>query len=317
MRFSHISLGGLALAIATPAFADTLPADPATAPAIDPMTPVSADAPAVPAATDAPAAPVQDASPTSPPPAITFTGSITLVSDYRFRGATQTNGDPALQATLNINHSSGFYIGTFASLIDGQLDGSTPALTGYGGAEVDLYGGFTKTLSSGVGFDVGLLYYLYPTRAAGFKTDFFEPYASVNYTIGPVNAKVGANYAWGGQAGLNFTPGKDDSLYLYGELSFAVPTTPVTLKGHLGRTDGSLGLLNPLGTDDTYLDWSLTAEASLGGLKVGVSYVDTDISEAKGLWSKGYGHSQLTKFDRFAQFYGRGSTVLAYVGYSF
>ncbi|URW75793.1 TorF family putative porin [Sphingomonas donggukensis] len=281
MRFSTLGAAAILIAAATPAAAQD--SDPATR-LPDPAT--------------------------APPPALTVTGSATLISDYRFRGLTQTDGKPAIQGTVNVNHSSGFYVGTFVSTIDGGPDGSTPALTGYGEAEVDLYGGFTKTLSNGVGIDVGLLYYLYPIdKTSGLNTDFFEPYAAVTYTIGPVATKLGAAYAWGGQDGLaGFDPrgGNDDNLYAYGEASVAIPTTPVTLKGHLGYSEGSLGGFN--GTlDNNYLDWSVTAEAVGGPLKVGVSYVDTDISERRtAAFPKGYARSL-----------GRGATVLAYVGFAF
>jgi uncharacterized protein (TIGR02001 family) len=267
MRFSTLAIGSIALLAAAPAFARD---------------------------------------DTAAPPAITVTGNVTLVSDYRFRGATQTNGDGAVQATVNVNHASGLYIGSFASTIDGGPDGKTPALANYGKVEVDLYGGFSKTLPSGVGFDVGLLYYYYADGAKPVNTDFFEPYASANYTLGPVNVKAGVNYAWGGQSGLDFTTGKDDSLYVYGELAVGVPRTPITLKGHLGRTNGSLGLLNPTASDDSYTDWSLTAEAVGGPFKAGVSYVDTDIT-----------NGTVPGVGRFAQRLGRGSTVLGYVGFTF
>ncbi len=273
MRFSTILLSGLALAIATPAVAqDAEPAD-ASAPA-----------------------------PTDPPRELTVTGGATVTTDYRFRGLTQTNEDFAIQGTVNVNHSSGFYVGTWASSIDGGCDGSTPALTCYGGAEVDLYGGFTKTLSSGIGVDVGLLYYYYPGGKNRVNTDYFEPYASLTYTIGPVAAKAGLAYAWGGQDGLDFTTGHDDDIYVYGEGSVGIPTTPITLKGHVGYTSGSLGLANPSAGDDTYWDWSLTAEAVfLGHFKAGVSYVDTDVTD---------------NF-RFASRLGRDATVLGYVGVTF
>jgi uncharacterized protein (TIGR02001 family) len=306
MRFSHISLGALALAVATPASADPVPAlgDPKIT---APDAAVTLADTALAGAEDPAPAPLADDTETAPPKPFKITGGATLISDYRFRGLTQTNESGAIQGTVNINHSSGFYIGTWASTIDGGLDGSTPALTGYGAAEVDLYGGFTKTLKSGLGFDIGLLYYYYPDRAKGFNTDFFEPYASINYTIGPVNAKIGGAYAWGGQKGLDFTSGSDDNIYVYGELAGSIPKTPLTLKGHLGYTNGSLGLVNP-SANDSYFDWSTTLEAVGGPFKVGVSYVDTDISERKfsGLLPKG-----------FARTLGRGSTVLAYVGVSF
>lgn len=274
MRFSTLGLSALALATATPAFAQD--AAPPEAPETE--------------------APTKD---------FTITGGATLISDYRFRGLTQTNKDPSAQGTLNINHSSGLYVGTFAATIDGGPDGSTPLLTNYGDVEIDLYGGFTKTLPSGVGFDVGLLYYYYADGAKGVNTDFFEPYASVNYTVGPANLKVGGNYAWSGQSGLDFTSGKDDNVYLYGEVALAVPTTPVTLKGHYGYTNGSLGLANLDGSDD-YTDWSVTAEAVGGHFKAGVSYVDTDITNAR-----------VVGLGRYADKLGRGSTVLGYIGVSF
>ena len=302
MRFSQISLGALALTLAAPALADPLPA----APAFVPLAADPAPAPAQPLAA------VDDA-PAAPAPAFTVTGNVTLITDYRFRGLTQSKGDVALQGGLNLNHSSGFYVGVWSSTIDGGLAGTTPALTGYGGAEVDLFGGFTKTLKSGVGFDLGLLYYYYPDHSKGFNTDFFEPYASINYTMGPVNAKLGAAYAWGGQDGLNFTSGKDDNIYVYGELATGIPKTPLTLKGHLGYTSGSLGLVNLSSADDNYLDWSITAEAAIKHIKVGVSYVDTDISNAKGV----YTIAGRTRTDKFASFYGRGATVLGYVGFTF
>jgi uncharacterized protein (TIGR02001 family) len=244
---------------------------------------------------------------TAPPPALKLSGGATLTSDYRFRGLTQTDGNGAVQGTLNLNSAVGFYIGTWASTIDGSDAGTTPALKGYGDEEVDLYGGYTKTFSNGLGFDGGLLYYYYPGGDKGQNTDFFEPYASLSYTLGPVSTKLGANYAWGGQKGLDFTSGHDDNIYGYGEASIAIPTTPVTLKGHLGYTKGSLGLVNYNSSDDSYWDWSVNAEAVGGPMKFGVTYIDTDISSAYDPALHGH----------FDQKLGRGSTVLAYVGVAF
>lgn len=242
----------------------------------------------------------QDEEKTAPPPAFTVTGGVTGVTDYRFRGLTQTDGAPAIQATVNVNSATGFYVGVWSSLIDGGPDGSTPLLTGYGNAEVDLYGGYTKTFSNGLGVDIGLLYYYYPS-ASLTNTDFWEPYGSLSYTIGPVATNVGFNYAWGGQPGLDFTVSSDSSLYVYGEGAYTIPHTPVTLKAHLGHTKGSLGLANLVASDDSYLDWSLTAEVVKGKFKAGVSYVDTDV----------------TGFGNYAGSLGRGATAVGYIGFTF
>jgi uncharacterized protein (TIGR02001 family) len=253
MRFSMIPLGGLLLAVATPAMAQEEAA---------------------------------------PAPALKLTGAVTGITDYRFRGLTQSKEDPALQATLNLNHESGLYAGVWASTIDDSV-----SLPGYGDVEVDLYAGFTKTLPSGVGLDVGLLYYYYPVdTASGQNTDFFEPYASVMYTAGPVTAKVGANYAWSGQDGL----ADNDSLYLRGDVTVAVPGTPISVLGHVGHTDGSLGILAL--TDDNYFDWSLGVEASYKFAKIGVQYVDTDIKDF------GLGYNKAI---------GADETILGYLTLSF
>lgn len=284
MRFSTTTLGALLLAAsATPAFAQDTPAP----------TPDAKDAPAAPAATE--------------PKLLTVSVGVTGITEYRFRGLTQSDGNVAAQGTINVNSKYGFYIGTWASTIDGS--GKTPLLAGYGDAEVDLYGGYTKTFKDGLTVDGGLLYYYYPTGLKGQNTDFFEPYASVAYAYGPVIGKVGGNYAWGGQKGLDFTPNNsDDNIYVYGELSVTIPKTPITLKGHLGYTDGSLGLANLNPNDRSYFDWSINAEGALGPMKVGVTYLDTDVTESKGggLYPRGY-----------ATRYGRGAGVLGYVTFTF
>jgi uncharacterized protein (TIGR02001 family) len=292
MRFSIFSMSALALTAAAPAMAQD--ATPAT----------GQDTPATPTEGRNPAsATVADT--TASAPAIKVTGGATLISDYRFRGLTQSDSGPAAQGTINVNSKLGFYVGTFVSTIDGS--GKTPLLTGYGDVEVDLYGGYTKTLPNGLGIDAGLLYYYYASAKSGLNTDFFEPYASLTYTLGPVAAKAGAAYAWGGQSGLDFTGGKDDNLYLYGEGSVGIPTTPVSLKGHVGRTRGSLGLANLNPDNHGYWDWSATAEGVGGPLKVGVSYVDTTITSRYIPAFRG----------QFNQHLGRGWTVLGYVGLTF
>ena len=101
MRFSHISLGALALAIATPAFADPIPVASDTPTVSLPDSTVTLADTSV-AGVDDPApapAPAADDPPADPPKAFTFTGGVTLVSDYRFRGLTQSDEKAAVQAT--------------------------------------------------------------------------------------------------------------------------------------------------------------------------------------------------------------------------
>jgi len=201
--------------------------------------------------------------------AIDISGNVALTTDYRFRGVSLSAGDIALQGGIDVVHESGFYVGTWASSIQGG--------TAYGEVELDVYGGWTGAVAEGVTVDVGLLAYLYPTTDDPLNldpdTDYFEPYASVSTTIGPVGATAGVAYAWE-QDSL----GGNDNLYLYTDFSLAVPGTPVTASAHLGYTDGVLAPPLLAGTaDDTGLDWSLGLTAAVyDGLSVGVTYTGVE-----------------------------------------
>ena len=196
----------------------------------------------------------------APPPPVGVSGAVTLVSDYRLRGISQSGEDPAIQASLNVDHDSGFYAGVFVSTIDG-----TRSRPGHGDVEFDVYAGYAMTLPSGVGLDAGLLYYAYPDAANEADTGFFEPYATISYSLGPITAKAGGHYGWRGQPGL----GGEDTLYLRGDLAVSVPRTPVTLTGHVGHSDGRFG--------DRF-DWSIGAEVAQSFARIGIRYVDTDIA---------------------------------------
>ena len=196
------------------------------------------------------------------PPAVTVTGAVALASQYRFRGISLSDERAALQGTVNVNHRSGFYGGIWGSNLDGfgELGGSN--------LELDLYAGFRRAIAVGVTVDAGLLYYAYPGSSSG-DFEFFEPYANVTLTRGPVTAKLGI--AWApSQDGL----ANNANRYLFGDLALAIPNTPTALTGHLGNSHGR----TPLTPSGDYLDWSLGATATWGDFTFGVSYIDTSLN---------------------------------------
>lgn len=223
-----------------------------------------------------------------PPKEFEVSGSAALVSDYRFRGVSQTDKEMAVQAGVTVTHQSGLYAGVWASNLAGW------GTFGGSNMELDLIGGYATQIG-GAKLDVGLTWYMYPGGAD--VTDFAEPYVKVSGTLGPVSALVGVAYApqqralgrWyftGADAfsGVYNDPGdKEDNLYLWTDASVGLPGTPVTLKGHVGHSWGNPGL-GPNGTSiaptGRYWDWSLGADAAIGPLTLGVSYVDTSISAA-------------------------------------
>jgi uncharacterized protein (TIGR02001 family) len=238
MRLTLITLGGAMLAAATPAFA-------------------------------------QDE--TDPAPPITVNGSASVVSDYKFRGISQTDGNFAVQGGITVSHESGFYVGVWGSSIDDYV-----TVHGTPNQEIDLIAGFKKSFD-GVTFDVGAIYYVYPGTKPGFAgdtsaSDFIEPYVSLSYGIGPVTAKATLAYAPEQKAlaidqGLTGTFEDEDNVYLAGDLSASIPNTPIALTAHLGHTWGPSWLSGPT---DEYTDWALGATATWKALTFGVQYVDTD-----------------------------------------
>ncbi len=212
-------------------------------------------------------------------PPVTITGSVGLVSDYRFRGVSQSDEGVAIQGGFTVNHESGFYAGTWASNLAGWGTFGGPNL------ELDLFTGYTKTFDSTT-IDVGVTWYMYPN---GFdETDFFEGYAKLKGTAGPATLTAAVYYApkqnaLGNFSNTPFSRGQnEDNLYLAGDASFGIPDTPVTINAHIGYSEGNPGL-GPNGTSVSptgeYWDWSLGAAVNVyGPLTLGVAYVDTDIT---------------------------------------
>jgi uncharacterized protein (TIGR02001 family) len=211
-------------------------------------------------------------------PPVTVSGSVALVSDYRFRGVSQTDEEMAIQGGLTVSHASGLYAGTWASNLAGW------GTFGGSSMEIDLYAGYARTIGAAK-IDVGLTWYMYPGGAD--KTDFAEAYAKVSTTLGPLSLLGGVAYAPPQQALGNWSNtvqskagDKEDNLYLWGDAASGIPGTPFTLKSHIGYSSGNPGL-GPNGTSVTptgsYWDWSLGADLKAGPLTLGVSYVDTSI----------------------------------------
>ena len=100
----------------------------------------------------------------APEPDYTLSYNVGVVSDYRFRGITQTNYKPALQAGVDFAHKSGFYLGAWGSNVSWvkEFNGASK-----GDLEIDIYGGFKGEIAKGFGFDVGLISYQYPGNDSG------------------------------------------------------------------------------------------------------------------------------------------------------
>lgn len=206
-----------------------------------------------------------------------FTGNLTLISDYRFRGISQTYGKPALQGGFDYSHASGIYVGNWNSNV------SQGAGFPGGNLEMDFYGGWKNTWGD-LGLDVGALYYYYPGTDAGpgISIGGSNPSPRNNRTgdihSGKVNNKelyIGGSWKWVSlkyyhSVGDYFsTPGTKNSGYL--DLSGTYDL------GNGWGVTGHLGRLRFKNMDNAnYTDWKLGVTKDIGGWIFGAAYADTN-----------------------------------------
>lgn len=203
--------------------------------------------------------------------AVTVSGSATVVSDYRFRGISQSDKRFALQGSITVAHKSGFYASVWGSSIDDYI--TSPLNTPGADAELDLIGGYKKSFGDTT-VDVGVLYYYYPGKTGFANTDFIEPYIGVTQAVGPVTAKVSMAYA-PKQKALALANPKDDNLYGALDLSGSLGESGVGVTAHLGHNFQK----SFLSAGKKYTDWSLGLTYAVGPVTLGVTYVDTNFAK--------------------------------------
>ena len=227
-------------------------------------------APAV-LAEDTPAAPAEEQSPHS------FSANVSLSTDYRFRGITQSNNDPAISGGFDYAYTGlpvGIFLGTWLSSIDfGPPDSGSPDRAD---VELDIYGGLTGTLpiAKGVGWKLGGYGYLYPGSNTGpgvASYDYVEVFGALTYDFGTFNVTGGFAYS----PDYFFESG--DGLYVSGDVGVPLPYD-FSLAGHVGHQyiDNNA----QFGTPD-YTDWNVGVSKKWKMFTFKLSYVDTDLSETE------------------------------------
>ena len=121
--------------------------------------------------------------------------SVAALSDYRFRGISQSDNNPALQATLAFDHTTGLFASAFASSVD--FGGVSDA-----NVETVLAAGYAARLHPDLSWEAGIVYYRYPGSRAARETDYTEGFAGVTWRN--VNARfyVTPHYFGGGRSAL-------------------------------------------------------------------------------------------------------------------
>lgn len=222
-----------------------------------------------------------------PPAAATsaspLSANLAVVSDYRFRGLSQSFRRPALQGGFDYAHPSGFYVGNWNSSVSGNQYNNGAGL------EMDFYGGYKFEPVKDVSADVGLLYYAYPGASIGSSGEkynngelyfgFGYRWFAAKYSYGltdffGLNARSGG--ANGGSKGSGY-------LDLNANFPIAEKTTLTLHAGH--QTVRHYGQLN-------YADYKLGVARDLGFATLGLAVIGTNADRALYTVTDGAGNSK-------------------------
>ncbi len=198
----------------------------------------------------------QAAEPASPH---TFTGNVTLASDYRFRGISQTYEDPTIQGGFDYAHSSGFYVGNWNSNVSDRV------ILGDGSIEMDFYGGYKFEIAPDVTADVGVLQYYYQSA---------EEYNTTEVYVGASWKWFSAKYSYGVSDDVFGVVDADGSWYLDLNGNFEV-ADKTTLNVHVGRQK----FRGPNSDGASYTDWKIGASYAFDFATVGLAYIDTNAGD--------------------------------------
>ena len=185
----------------------------------------------------------------------TLAGSLSVTTDYVFRGISQTQNDPAIQASVTWSVGNGFYAGLWGSNVD-----FTPG--DKSDIEIDLSAGYAREVD-GLTYDIGAIYYAYPDARSGLSYDYWEAALKLGRSFGDVT--------WSG--GAYFTPdnfaGTDEGIYLTTGLKYAF-ADGFAIDANIGRSE-----IDPAAGAD-YFDWNVGLTYSFPGVDAVVRFSDTD-----------------------------------------
>jgi len=183
------------------------------------------------------------------------TGNVAIVSDYMFRGISQTTNNAAVQGGLDWDTGAGFHFGTWASSVNFN-DGNSAT------TELDLYGGYGGSIDN-FSYDVGFTYYWYP--GANKSYNLWEVYGKAGYDFG-----VASTTAYIAYTPDNFGNTGDAT---YASLSFGIPVVDMmSISGGVGYWMLTQGF-----KDQT--DWNVGVTLSIyDWFDVDARYYDSDIS---------------------------------------
>lgn len=191
----------------------------------------------------------------------TFTGTVTGTTDYMFRGISQTDGHGTVQGSLEWNHTSGIFLGVWASGLDFPADPDAEV-------EIDFYGGYKHAITDKTTATLKFIYYHYPD-AFFDESNYFEAMVGLSHNYDWISVSASAFYS----PDYFFESG--DGVFLTAGAS--IPATSwISVSGNVGYQWIDE---NPtFGTPD-YLTWDFGVTLTYEFATLDVRWIDTDLEE--------------------------------------
>lgn len=202
-----------------------------------------------------------------------ISGEVALVSDYIFRGITNTDHNPAVQGGLSYSVDVGLpwakpYIGFWGSNVDFDDGGEAHV-------EIDALFGLTGTIGA-VEWDLGGLYYAYPGANSNLDYDYWEVPLQVTYTLND-HLSFQSQYAYS----PDFFGGSGQAHYLMGGVRWQQPIWSMTLAAEATTGHQWIEHNAVYGTDD-YQDWRIALSLTImEKINLGIAYTDTDLDRSE------------------------------------
>lgn len=193
-----------------------------------------------------------------------LSATLTMQSDYRFRGISQNNREPTPEAALDWGGPEGFYAGTFLAKID--WGDNNPSF------ENDWYIGKHTDVGYETDLNTEIIYYGYPDANYSDTASYMEAIGQLSHTFDRLS--LTATGAFSPQWSLNGGTG----WYAGGAAKYAF-TDWLSMSGNLGHQWVEEA-------PSAYTHWDLGLTATWRAFTVDARYMDTNISKSDcaGFW---------------------------------